>query len=487
MHHRLLTASLVSALGALAASASAEKAIDPTLTSAPGGAQVRKNKFQTWYPAAPGRKLPADSELTCADGCTVRTSDGSTLTLDPGALVTVSQLYFIVLDSGPFASLGRRFELRSGGARANVVTDKKRPRTIVIGTPNDGMVAVRPGETHVVVTEDRAGVASWVGGALVKQAKRTLALDPGQATTIAADGPLVARPVAPSPEWAAPVGRLDEPQPLAVALDSRSGALGLTWRPVADVSGYRFEIAGDESFGKVTETITLKADQHAYLVRNLPEGNYYGRVIALDRDGVGSRPSALAPLRVMTVRTPDGSAVDREGTRVVAPQGSNVQFSGHANLEMAVDDHKFRPAAAELTVDETPHVVRLRFEGDYGRETRLHVEPRALKADITLGPVWARWPDDAIEMSVAISDPSGRFDPQSVQPKVEVLLGIEPLDVEWKREGTRLTARLAPRMTTRPEVLRVIVRDQAGVQLGRAFLEIEPVNVERKAKAVANR
>ena len=69
MHHRLLTASLISALGAFAASASAEQAIDPTLTSAPGGAQVRKNKFQAWYPAAPGRKLPADSELTCAAGC----------------------------------------------------------------------------------------------------------------------------------------------------------------------------------------------------------------------------------------------------------------------------------------------------------------------------------------------------------------------------------------------------------------------------------
>ena len=122
------------------------------------------------------------------------------------------------------------------------------------------------------------------------------------------------------------------------------------------------------------------------------------------------------------------------------------------------------------------------MEGDYGRETRLHVEPRALRADIRIGPAWARWPDDAIEMSIAIEDPSGRFDPESVQPKVQVLLGIEPIDVEWKREGTRLTARMAPRMSTRPEVLRVIVRDQSGVQLGRNFLEIEPVAAEHPEK-----
>ena len=487
MHHRLFAIRFLAALTATSALASAEQAIDPTLTSAPGGAQVRKNRFHPWTPAAPGRKLPADSELTCAAGCTVRTSDGSTLTLDPDALITVNQLYHIMLEDGPFASLGRRFELRSGAVRANVVHDTKRPRTLVIGMPHDGMVAVRPGEAHVVLTDDRAGVASWAGGARVKQGKRTLDLEAGQATTVSGDAPLATRAVAASPEWAAPVGRLDEPQPLAVALDHRSGAIGLSWRPVPNVSGYRFEIASDESFKKTAKAVVLKADQHSYVVHSLPEGAYYGRVIALDRDGVGSRPSKLAPLRVIAVRMPEGGTVDREASTVVAPLGTSVQLSDHAHLEMAVDDHKFRPAEPALTVDEMPHLVRLRVEGDYGRETRLKVEPRALKAVIQMGPAWARWPDDAIEMSIAIEDPSGRFDPQSVEPKVEVLLGIEPVEVDWKREGTRLTARLAPRTATRPEVLRVIVRDQGGVQLGRNFLEIEPASAEHPEKSLARR
>ena len=487
MHHRLFAIRFLSALAATTSLAGAERAIDPTLTSAPGGAQVRKNRFHSWTPAAPGRQLPADSELTCAAGCTVRTPEGSTLTLDPGALITVNQLYHIILESGPFASLGRRFELRSGGVRANVVLDKKRPRTLVIGTPHDGMVAVRPGEAHVVVSDDRAGIASWAGGARVKQGSRTLELEAGQATTIAADGSLAARTVTMTPEWASPVGRMDEPQPLAVALDSRSGALGLSWQPVPEASGYRFEVAADEAFKKTTEAVVLKADQHSYTVKSLPEGAYYGRVIALDRDGVGSRPSKLAPLRVIAVHTPEGGTVDRDASTVVAPQGASVRLSDYTHLEMAVDDHKFRPAEASLTVDETPHLVRLRVEGDYGRETRLKVEPRALKAVIHIGPALARWPDDTIEMSVAIEDPSGRFDPQSVQPKVEVLLGIEPLEIDWKREGTRMTARLAPRVSTRPEVLRVIVRDQSGVQLGRNFLEIEPATAERPEKSLARR
>ena len=90
-------------------------------------------------------------------------------------------------------------------------------------------------------------------------------------------------------------------------------------------------------------------------------------------------------------------------------------------------------------------------------------------------------------MSISILDPSGRFDPGSVQPKVEVLLGIEPVEVDWSRDGTRLTARLAPRVSTRPEVLRVIVRDQSGVQLGRSFLEIEAATPEHPSKALAKR
>jgi hypothetical protein len=487
MHHRLFATAAFSALGVIGSSAvAAEQVMDPVLTSAPGGAQVRRNRFREWEKANPGRKLPADAELTCAQGCTVRTQDGSTLTLDPGALVTVGQLYFIVLEEGPFASFGRRFELRSGGARVNVVSDKKRPRTLVLGTPSDGMVAVRPGEAHVVVTDNHAGIASWAGGAKVKQGKRALDLEPGQATSIGSEGSLVVRAVTSSPEWAASAGRLDEPQPLAVALDSRSGAIGLAWRPVADITGYRFEVAADESFSKITQAVLVKPEQRSVVVRNLPEGNYYGRVIALDRDGVGSKPSSPAPLRVVAVQMPDGGVVDGEAATVVAPKGTSVRLSDHAHLEMAVDDHKFSPAASELKVDETPHLVRLRVEGDYGRETRLHLEPRALRADIRLGPVWARWPEDAIEMSIAIVDPSGRFDPGSVQPQVQVLLGIEAINVEWKRDGTRLTARLAPRVTTRPEVLRVIVRDQKGVQLGRAFLEIESSNgAERPDKAIA--
>jgi hypothetical protein len=287
-------------------------------------------------------------------------------------------------------------------------------------------------------------------------------------------------------EWEAPRGKLDEPQPLAIALDNGTAPLGLAWRPVEGASGYRFEVSRDETFAKLTQAVTLKADQHAVMMRGLPEGSYFGRVIVLDRDGLRSKPSKPAPLRVIALRTPEGGTVDTEAGLVVAPKGASVRISDSSHIEMAVDDHRFRPVS-ELVVDDNPHLVRLRVEGDFGRETRVHVEPRALRAEIRIGPTSARWPEDPIDISIDIRDPSGRFDPQSVEPKVDVMLGLEPVDVVWKREGSRLTARLAPRTLATPEVLRVIVRDQGGVQIGRNFLEIEASTPAGPEKTLAKR
>ena len=103
--------------------------------------------------------------------------------------------------------------------------------------------------------------------------------------------------------------------------------------------------------------------------------------------GVGLRPT-LSAAEIATFLPSRGRFT------FPTPYGTTgVRLSSAAHLEMAVDDHKFHPAASELKVDETPYLVRLRVEGDYGRETRLKVEPRALKADIRLGPAWARWPN----------------------------------------------------------------------------------------------
>jgi hypothetical protein len=396
------------------------------------------------------------------------------LTLDPGAHISVSQLTFVPM-GGPFAAHGQRFELLEGSVTAHVVTDAKRPRTIVIGTPADGFVAVRPGEAQVVTADGRAGVASIAGGARVKQGKNTVDLRAGEATSLSESGaPLTAHALETAPSWRAPTGKLDDPQPLGLAFGDRAGAPAVAWDPVRGASGYRIEVANDADFAKVVESARVDSKVDRYVTRKLGEGSYFARVVALDADGLASRPSAATPLRVISVRAPVGGYADAEHATVVAPEGTSVRFSDNTKLEMAIDDHHFIPAVSELPADGTRHVVRLRFSGDFGHESRVVVEPRELKADVRVGPAYAHWPDDAIDIVVRIGDTSGRFDPTSVTPDLQVLVGIEPVQVDWHHEGSTFTARLAPRSSTGPEVVRVIVKDQDGALLGRNFLEIEP-------------
>jgi hypothetical protein len=156
---------------------------------------------------------------------------------------------------------------------------------------------------------------------------------------------------------------------------------------------------------------------------------------------------------------------------------------------MARDGEYFAPAPPDIAVDSRPRVIRLRQKGDFGHETRFLIEPRGLRADIRLTPVFARWPGDPIEVSVTLRDPTGRVDPSTVVPELEVLLGVEPIALEWQRDGNQLHARIDPRTSTGPAVVRVIAKDHDGALLGRNFLEIEPefVPAFRRRIPVAHR
>ncbi|HEX9294299.1 MAG TPA: hypothetical protein VF881_00635 [Polyangiaceae bacterium] len=475
MASRLTRFAIVSAFCATVgpAQAATDSTTDPVLASAPGGALMRRNRFLPWRPIERGTRLLADSELTCPGGCTLHTFDHNTLTLDPEARVAIGQLTFVPM-GGATAAIGRRYELKEGSVTATVADDPKRPRTVVIGTPKDGIVALRPGEAYVAVKDGRAAAGCIRGGARVKQAHVALELRAGEATLLSGNGSLRAHAMVPAPLWQAATGKPNDPQPLGVAVGSRGGRPALAWQPVQGATGYRFQLATDAAFTNLIDAAKIGAEEQHFTAKNLAQGAYFGRVMALDADGLSGAPSEPAPVRVIAIDLPVGGFAGAEASTLVAPAGSTIQFSDRTNLEMAIDDHRFGPASADWTVDRTAHVVRLRAKNDFGRETSILVAPRGLRADVELGSAWARWPADPVDISVTLLDPTGEFDPVRVAPVLQVLIGVEPVSVDWTREGSKLTARLAPRAASRPEVVRVIVHDQDGALLGRNFLEIEP-------------
>jgi hypothetical protein len=473
-----LAAVFVSLLPLLApARGAADSPSDPVLKDA-RGAMVRRNHFLSWHPAWRGQPLLADMELMCEQGCSVRTADGSVLNLAEGAHIAIGQMMFVPLGGGP-AALGRRFELREGSISVLVSNDTRRPHTVIIGGPNDTNAALRPGLSQVVVSSeqgDRFGIACVTGSARIKKGKQVLPLQTGQATAITdADAALVAKPLGSAPLIRTAQATMGELQPLAVALSSAGARPGLEWVSVPGASRYEIDISSDPSFRSLADVARVDGKTTRYLTKNLTHGTYWGRVISFDEAGLASLPSEPTQLRVVTVSVPDNGAVDAARGAVVAPTGAVMGISDSETLEMAKEGGYFSAAPSDITVDSEPRVVRLRRKGDFGHETRFVVEPRGLRADIKLTPFYARWPSDGVDVSVMLRDPTGRVDPLTVEPQLEVLVGLEPIAVEWKREGTLLTAHIEPRAPTGPAVVRVIAKDHDGAQLGRNFLEIEPV------------
>src|SRR5262249_54565867 len=157
-----------------ATAAAADPPADPVLKDTRAGALARRNRWRPWHPIGPGHQLPADAEVMCEKGCTLLTPDGSTLSLGNDALVTVGQQMFVPLGGGP-AALGRRFELREGNISVIVSPDTRRPHTVIIGGPRDASAALRPGQSEVVASTDRFGIACSTGSARVKMGSQTLA------------------------------------------------------------------------------------------------------------------------------------------------------------------------------------------------------------------------------------------------------------------------------------------------------------------------
>jgi hypothetical protein len=108
-------------------------------------------------------------------------------------------------------------------------------------------------------------------------------------------------------------------------------------------------------------------------------------------------------------------------------------------------------------------------------EARIVLAKRELVADVTLGPPKARWPVDPIEARIDVRDPSGRVDAAGEAVSVETMLDLAPLPVAWERQGAEWRGRIAPRLIAGNSVVRVIVKDAKGGEIGRGFLELAPV------------
>jgi hypothetical protein len=244
---------------------------------------------------------------------------------------------------------------------------------------------------------------------------------------------------------------------------------GLRWSPVDGALRYvvRLEGPGDpEPFD--TLEAALPVQPRAF--RPAGPGAYTAKVAAVDANGIEGAPSEPLRLAVVGMIVPPGATIgDDDSLRISDREVATLTHAGGLLASYGTAQGIPAPTAVKLFRGEST-LFQLRDPRD--REGFDFVlAPRRLALRVQAGPKTVRWPGEPVEITI---DAVAGTLPDSVEVRPTVTVGVEPVPLEFQRDGRGLHAALqAPRNAgPGPWVVRVDVADQYGHFLGRDFVEV---------------
>jgi len=449
------------ALAAITGVATAKPAQQPTLVSVGDEAKIRFSAQLPWRSVGQGREIRIGQQVRCNEGCELSWGSRARATLGPGATVRVLSPRFVRFDADHVVRCPSLAVL-AGEVRVAAPSDLP----TVVETKSSKLLAVRTGSTDLIADGSRLVVAPVDASVSLRQGREWKPLSGAPLFELGADGQVRAEQRLSSPAW-----RLGQAhRPLALAADEPSAEVSLAWREVADAAAYKIEIARDHRFGQMVTREQLR-DRSTHRV-TLPEGRYFARVSAADADGLWSAPTTVMPLQVVRVALPDGGEISGAGD-LVLPPATSLRLLGHDVLDVAIHERGFSRARRELHFfPERAQRLRVRLRGQPDTESSFMVYERALRADVQVSPANPTWPDDSVDVRVRLVDPSGRTDPQSVKPRLKVVMGGRDLPVHFRFDGKAWVTSISGQPIGRPELMRLEVDDGAGQVLGERFVEV---------------
>jgi hypothetical protein len=288
------------------------------------------------------------------------------------------------------------------------------------------------------------------------------------------------RGIPPSPRW--------EVKGEGILLSTGDGGPApaqVAWSPVPSATEYRVEVAVDPSMVRVVERMATR-ESHVQ-IKALASARTWVHVRAVGPEGIVGEWSSPRSIRALRYSLPDNAFVAHDGS-IVLPEGTTLALSGAEGLEVAYEDAStvapsfdvplyWSPLSGPLRLAEDAplRIVHLRDPLVSGAgEARLALARRELQADVAIGPPHAKWPSDSLEARVEVRDPSGRIDATKEPVTVEALLDLTPLDVSWDHHGSLWRGHIPPRLIGDNAVVRVVVKDGQGAEIGRGFIELAP-------------
>jgi hypothetical protein len=453
-----------------------------------GAGRVKAEGAHLWRDTTTADLLAAGTTIQASDVQPLEMilPDGVTVTLEPGALAGWMPAAKLPSETNRWTR-GYHLVLQEGELEVRMPPGQKGAHAFLVSTKAGTLTEWR-GQLHVKVQRDATAAAIYEGALVVGSNGQGFPVYDGAGILMRRGvNPDKTRAIPAPPQW------IPTDSPFTIVVGSKDPRLDLAWRPVAHADAYRVEVATDPTMVRVVERATVT--QPHYLATKLASTErYWAHVRAVADVGIIGSWSAPCPVRVLHFELPAGGFVANDGT-IVLPDGASVALLGTERLDVAFENvitlarrvavplYWSRLSGPLRLGDETPmRIIHLR-DPDIANsgEARLVLARRELRARVALSPARARWPLDPIQARIDVDDPSGRIDAANAGVSVEAMLNLTPLAVRWERSGNTWTARIAPRLIADPSVLRVVVRDGGGSEIGRGFLELEPMGAGKES------
>ncbi|HET9930926.1 MAG TPA: FecR domain-containing protein [Polyangiaceae bacterium] len=427
--------------------------------------------------AAFGGALPAAAEApstlklldgggTTTAGLFTASASGAKASLPSGATVTLGP------DSAVRA-FGRpqRLELERGGktntwslslTRGRLDVDvPAKPKSAVLVSTEKGSVFVMSGKATLVAEAGELYVVNSAGNVRTYVDNHFADLAAGHIAHFDAEHPRgVDEPVLSAPA-------IQRGSRLYFSTGAEAKTNDFSWTAVPHAVAYDVELRrGERTIAHRRVNEPRVAD-----LAELAPGAYTVAVRAVDARGIEGSWADARPLRVIGVELPVGAYADGGGIYLAG--GQKVKFSHTDGLEMTyLGAGKYLPASESVGLYRNERtVISFRFPGS-DDNVIARLEPRDVYAEVFAGPKKAVWPRDPVELHVRMRTRAGGPVPNFLQISPKVELGVEPVEVEWRRENDDYYARVSPRPGKGPWVIRVDVTDQFGIALGHDFVEV---------------
>lgn len=325
-----------------------------------------------------------------------------------------------------------------------------------------GMAVSYGGRLEALVDGEYASYANRGGSVLTSTGRRYTPLDPNRVRSFNAaipDGTETSLLPAPT---------VSAERRLYAATSAPVTLGGLSWTEGQKANGFEVSVTG----GDLRYTVETSKPALDAIPVTLRPGHYQTRVSAID--GFGHRGIASAPvsIRVVGVELPPGAYVDAQGV-IRLGESQAMHFTAAEGLRLTQGPRRPYTSAetAIRLLGDSPSYVHLRLPQTNELLTT-KIAPRGIVAEVRLSPRLAAWPKDDVSVRVVLKNTDGGGVPSFIQPKLSATLGIDPLQLDWRRDGAAYVAKIPKADKPGPWVVRVQVDDQYGIELGRDVLEI---------------